>query len=149
MPRLRIAAAARAANPAGDRAPAAGDRRAVAPTADVAPRLRGCRSVRHAAAQTSRRAAPKPTPRPPAGEQRSVRRQPDGRQLQGRLSRGDSQGQARVLQHGVAQAQKIEVNGDRAVFTFAAGQRALREQFDRIARGSNRWRSRPPDGGLR
>ena len=30
----------------------------------------------------------------------------------------------------VAQAQKIEVNGDRAVFTFAAGQRALRDQFE-------------------
>ncbi len=30
----------------------------------------------------------------------------------------------------VAQAQRIEVNGDRAVFTFAAGQRALREQFE-------------------
>ena len=27
-------------------------------------------------------------------------------------------------------AQKIEVNGDRAVFTFAAGQRALRDQFE-------------------
>jgi DNA polymerase-3 subunit gamma/tau len=30
----------------------------------------------------------------------------------------------------VAQAQKIEVNGDRAVFTFSAGQRALRDQFE-------------------
>jgi DNA polymerase-3 subunit gamma/tau len=30
----------------------------------------------------------------------------------------------------VAQAQKIEVNGDRAVFTFSAAQRALRDQFE-------------------
>ncbi len=30
----------------------------------------------------------------------------------------------------VAQAQKIEVNGDRALFTFSAGQRALRDQFE-------------------
>jgi DNA polymerase-3 subunit gamma/tau len=30
----------------------------------------------------------------------------------------------------VAQAQKIEVQGDRAVFTFSAGQRALRDQFE-------------------
>jgi len=30
----------------------------------------------------------------------------------------------------VAQAQKIEINGDRAVFTFSAGQRALRDQFE-------------------
>ena len=30
----------------------------------------------------------------------------------------------------VAQAQKIEVQGDRVVFTFSAGQRALRDQFE-------------------
>ena len=42
----------------------------------------------------------------------------------------------------VAQAQKIEVAGDRVTFTFSANQRALRTCSSRTARGSNRSRSR-------
>ena len=130
-------------------------RRAMAPPRDAAagracarrarrrqprPRRRGCRAVE--ARPQGGRARPK-REAPAAPAIRADVQPCDPAMLKDASSRRCARRKKFFYGTVVAQAQRIDFDGDRVVFTFAPQHRALRVQLERIAPGSKRWRPAP------